>query len=94
MCPDYHSQKHLRTSFTTYQLFELEKLFTICRYPDVQARQELAAKLQLDESRVQVWLCIYGVQVKVITYRFHTVFKLRSSKTFRPNLNKKFCTFD
>ena len=48
-------KKKSRTTYSSYQLEQLESAFQQAPYPDVSVREGLAHKLNLNEAKIQVW---------------------------------------
>ncbi|XP_072285229.1 homeobox protein SEBOX [Pyxicephalus adspersus] len=48
-------RKRKRTLYSKWQQLELERVFEVIPYPDINTREQLAKIIRLPESKVQVW---------------------------------------
>ncbi|CAL9697233.1 unnamed protein product [Knipowitschia caucasica] len=47
--------RQTRITFSPFQLLHLERVFQMTPYPDVSTREQLASRLHLTDTRIQIW---------------------------------------
>ncbi|XP_068694287.1 paired box protein Pax-3-B-like [Montipora foliosa] len=76
------TQKRARIKYNEQQVKELEAAFAINQYPSAAQRDQLAAKIGVTESRIQVWFS--NRRVKCKTRRRHTIHETNATTDLEP----------
>ncbi|XP_068741368.1 paired box protein Pax-3-B-like isoform X2 [Montipora capricornis] len=80
------TQERTRIKYNEQQVKELEAAFAINQYPSAAERDQLAAKIGVMESKIQVWFS--NRRVKCKSPRMHTIHEMNATT----NLEPKQCT--